>query len=32
MNHTKVISIRTPAELAAQIDAMARAEGSPSRN
>lgn len=27
MNHTKVTSIRMPAELAAQIDAMARAEG-----
>jgi len=27
MNHTKVMSIRMPAELAAQIDAMARAEG-----
>lgn len=27
MNHTKVISIRMPADLAAQIDAMARAEG-----
>lgn len=27
MNNTKVISIRMPDELAAQIDAMARAEG-----
>ncbi|MGE5527382.1 MAG: ribbon-helix-helix protein, CopG family [Methanosarcina sp.] len=27
MNNTKVISIRMPNELAAQIDAMARAEG-----
>lgn len=27
MNHTKVTSIRMPAELAAQIEAVARAEG-----
>lgn len=27
MNNTKVISIRVPSELAAQIDAVARAEG-----
>lgn len=27
MNNTKVISIRVPAELGAQIDAVARAEG-----
>jgi metal-responsive CopG/Arc/MetJ family transcriptional regulator len=27
MNHTKVMSLRMPAELAAQIDAVARTEG-----
>ena len=27
MNNTKIISVRMPDELAAQIDAMARAEG-----